>query len=110
MKKVTQYYTIILLATILIFCSCTDKNYPNAQCEDAVCTKDFRTILITIKDENLNPIAIDSFKVIDLSNGADITITLSTSGFQMAQQNGEYPLVNDMSFSENSQKQIQFYA
>ncbi|MCH2034201.1 MAG: hypothetical protein MK202_11890 [Tenacibaculum sp.] len=110
MKKITQYYlSIILLVTALSFSSCTDNNDPNAKCEDLFCTEEFRTILISIKDQNQTPVIIDSFKVIDLSNDNDITIPVSASGLQLYQQNGQYPLVNDMSFEQNVKTQIQFF-
>lgn len=105
MKKLLKSFALlIILFTTLIYNSCNS----NDDCEKTACTEEFRTILVSIKDQNQNPIALDSFEVINLQNGNKMTVSLSASGFEMAQQSGQYPLVNDLSLKTNQERQVQF--
>lgn len=61
-----------------------------------------------VKDQNENPVALDSFEVIDLENENKMTILLSPPEYNTAQENGAYPLVNDGSLDINQKKQIRF--
>jgi hypothetical protein len=107
--KSTKILNVMLLPFLLFAqISCNNDNDSNSPCEDVFCTLDFRTIIVIVKDQNENPVALDSFQVIDLENGNDITILLSPSNFITAQQTGKYPLVNDGSIDENQEKQVQF--
>ncbi|PKG42768.1 hypothetical protein, partial [Psychroflexus sp. MES1-P1E] len=96
----------LLLAITQISCN-SDDNY-NSDCENAACTYQFVTIVVSIRDQNENPVALDSFEVINIENGNDMTISLSSSEFGTAQQLGQYPLVDDLSINVNQERQIQF--
>ena len=98
---------LILLVAIPILISCnTDDSRSN--CDNISCTEEFRTIIVSIKDENQNPVALDSFEVLLTENGNNIAMSFSTSEFEEVQQLGEYPLVNDASFDLNQEVQIEF--
>jgi hypothetical protein len=94
------------MAIIQISCNSDDDN--NSDCENVACTYQFVTIVVSLKDQNENPVALDSFEVINVENENDITISLSSSDFELAQQLGQYPLVNDVSININQERQIQF--
>ncbi len=64
--------------------------------------------MVSIKDQNQNPIALDSFEVINLENGTDITVMLTSSEFEGAQEFGQYPLIQDGTLEVNQTQQIQF--
>ncbi|WP_299103872.1 hypothetical protein [uncultured Tenacibaculum sp.] len=103
-RLVNSIKVTVVLSTILLFISCNDNNI----CKDTVCTLEFRTILVSVKNQDQNPIALDSFKVINIQNNSDMTVSLSNSEFEAAQQSGKYPLVNDSSLNTNEERQVQF--
>ncbi len=109
MTKLIKSFVVVislLLATSQI--SCNSDGNSNSDCEDVVCTAEFVTIEVFITDQNQNPVALDSFEVINIENGNDMTISLSSSEYSIAQQHGQYPLVDDGSIDVNQERQIQF--
>lgn len=48
------------------------------------------------------------YKVVSTEIDQDFTIVLDESQLQIAQQNGIYPLVNDLSFEVNQMHQLRF--
>ncbi|WP_046746166.1 hypothetical protein [Kordia zhangzhouensis] len=107
-KSLRLFLIITSLFIITIPISCNNDDDSNSDCGNVVCTLEFRTIVISIKDQNQNPVALDSFEVINIENNDDMTILLSTSEFEMAQQFGQYPLLNDTSLEVNQEREIQF--
>ncbi|AXG70375.1 hypothetical protein KORDIASMS9_02614 [Kordia sp. SMS9] len=98
--------TSLFIATLLI--SCNNDDDSNSDCENVPCTTEFITIVISIKDQNQNPVALDSYEVINIETNEDMTILLSASGFEIAQQLGQYPLLDDGSLEANQERQVQF--
>ncbi len=80
----------------------------NAECRETVCTAIFVRINVTVSDQTQNPVALDSFTVINVANGNDMTITLSPSELTSARENGLYPLTQDGILDLNQIRQIQF--
>ncbi len=86
----TSVYSLLLL---LFFAGC-ENNDPN-DCINQACTEEFRTITVTIKDSENNPVALDSFKVTNLENGDDLSRELNNAEFEAMSENGVYPLFGD---------------
>jgi hypothetical protein len=99
---------LTFLFSTISFISCNDNNDTNLNCEQSVCTEEFRTILILVKDQNQNAVALDSFQTINTANGEDVTVTVSSSALDMARQFGQYPLLNDLSIDVNEEIEVQF--
>ena len=97
---------MLLIATTIV--SCKNDDRPETECEDAVCTLVFVMINVTITDQNQDPVALDSFQVVDLENGNDMTISLSASELEQARQTGTYPLITDGVLDVNQERQLQF--
>lgn len=111
MRAITNSYKLfktLFLILIFNFISCDDKNNINADCENVVCTFEHRTIDITVFYQNQNPVALDTFKVIDAVTGSDYTISLTANQFTIAQETGRYPLANDESFDVNQEHILEF--
>ncbi len=100
---------ILFLAVIGTQTSCNNNDDvgTDAQC-DEFCTTEFVTISVTITDQDQNSVALDSFNVVNLDTAQDITITLNEDEFEFAQQEGQYPLVNDGTFEKLQGADIQF--
>ncbi|CAL2084131.1 hypothetical protein [Tenacibaculum sp. 190524A05c] len=99
---------LTFLFSTISFMSCNDNNDTNVNCEQSVCTEEFRTILILVKDQNQNAVALDSFQTINTANGEDVTVSVSNSGLEMARQFGQYPLLNDSSLDTNEEIEVRF--
>lgn len=96
----------ILFAVIQISCSSDDDAI--SECQNTICTLQLVTISVSVIDQNQDPIALDSFKVIDLENGNDMTISLTPSQLTEIQELGNYPIIMDGTLGVNQEKQIQF--
>jgi hypothetical protein len=96
---------IPLLAIFILFISFSSCE-SNGAC--GACTDDLRQVSVTIIDQGQNPVALDNFQVINRENNQNITLELSDEEFQDAQQNGRYPLANDLSIATLEILQIQF--
>lgn len=82
----------ILLTLFLLGISC---NNDKTDCDGVVCTEEFRTIIVSIKDPMGNPVALDKFEVFDLDSGEDITREINANEFELMQQLGTYPIFGD---------------
>ncbi|MFS4492623.1 hypothetical protein [Maribacter sp. 2308TA10-17] len=70
-------------------------------CDEIACTEIYVTLLVYLKDASGLAISLDRFEVIDKDSSKNITIPLSDSGFQHAQQFGYYPLYDDSFLTKN---------
>lgn len=110
MYKVLKPFVFILFLAIINFqtaCNNNDDVDPDSIC-DEFCTTEFVTISVTITGQSQNPVALDSYSVVNLETAQDITITLNEAEFEFAQQEGRYPLVNDATFERLQGSNIQF--
>ena len=68
------------------------------------CTEEFRTIAVSVENQEGDPVALDSYRVINLDNGREITPDLSPDELQQMREQGRYPIIND-SYIEEYRKQ-----
>ncbi|WP_234424275.1 hypothetical protein [Aquimarina sp. Aq107] len=92
----------LLLTNIQMSCDDTDN------CEDAICTLVLIRISVSITDQDQNPIALDSYEVINLENGENITVSLPPAEQEQELQRGQYLLIEDDVLGVNQVQQIQF--
>tara|TARA_R110002049_G_scaffold117658_1_gene271237 strand:+ start:666 stop:1094 length:429 start_codon:yes stop_codon:yes gene_type:complete len=96
------------LLTVLLALNCSDNgtdDKPN--CLDTICTEEYRTITISVKDKDGVAMALDNFMVVDLSNGDDITLDASSSEYEWMTENGIYPLFSDKYVSKYRNKKLE---
>jgi len=110
MKTSIKLATIaVALFSTLFYTSCDpDDDSNSVGCEAIACTDVFVTIGVSIKDMNDAPVALDAFKVINTQDNSEVTIMLSPSDFEQAQQLGEYPIMDDANINENQELQLEF--
>ena len=96
----------LCMATLQI--SCNNDDDANTDCQNTICTLVLIRLLVTVTDQNQDPVALDSFQVIETETGNDITISLSASEFADAQQLGQYPLIEDGILGENQERELEF--
>lgn len=97
-----------LLLILFLGNACNKEENNSDDCSGNICTTDFRIITVSVSDASSNPVALDSFEVIDVSNGEIVTPSESTFSFQFAQEQGAYPLVTDGSIPLNQTRVLQF--
>lgn len=94
--NLSKMKTIVYLIFSLFLFGCISANDDNkSKCENIACTEEFLTILVNIKDDLTNPVALDGIKVIISENGNDITREVTNIEWQLFRQNGTYPLFGD---------------
>ncbi|MFC5046159.1 hypothetical protein ACFSTE_04675 [Aquimarina hainanensis] len=110
MIKLPKLFIVVLCSlSILSQFSCNnDDDDANTNCENIVCTAIFIRINVSITDEHQNPVALDSFKVINRIDGTDMTLSLSPSELSAAKELGQYPLVEDGVLGVHQQRHLQF--
>ncbi|WP_027392178.1 hypothetical protein [Aquimarina latercula] len=99
-------FKLIVILISLLFTSaqisCDDTN----NCEDAICTLVLIRISVSITDQDQKPVILDSYEVINLENGENITVSLSPAEQEL--QLGQYLLIEDDVLGVNQEQQIQF--
>ena len=95
-----------ILALLQTSCNSDDDN--SGDCDNIACTAIFIRINVTVVDENQDPVALDAFEVINTQNGQDMTIELSPSEFEGAQEFGLYPLIEDGVLGLNQERDVEF--
>ena len=89
---------------MIIFFGCT--NDDKSDCSDMACTEVFKTITVSIKNSNGNPIALDRFEVTIFDSGTDITRNVNETEYELMKQNGVYPLFGDENSEEYENKEL----
>lgn len=98
MKSITA---TLFTGLFLLFQSCSEKD---KEC-NGICSEEYRTIVVEIKDSEGEPVVLDSFKVEDLSSGRDLTIQPDDPAYM--RERGLYPIFSDRYAQEYRQRQIQ---
>ncbi len=81
----------LLFVSFAVAFSCDDEEKEQNRCVDVLCTEEFRTIAVKLKDHLGDPIALDSMKVFREQDGRDITMN---------------PLVDDFMLKELQDKKV----
>lgn len=95
--------SIVLLLLFFAGCAYTE----TTDCTNKACTEVFKTIAVTILDSDQNQVALDSFKVINLENGNDLTRIVHPAEFEAMMENGTYPLFGDEFVQEFRNKKVE---
>ncbi|WP_345005880.1 hypothetical protein [Snuella lapsa] len=98
---------LLILVLFHIVSACNNNDETDPSCANIACTEEFRTLTVTIKDTNDIPVALDSFKVIAVVSGNDLTRETSSSELALMQQNGTYPLFGDEYTNTYRNKEIE---
>lgn len=92
---------LLILTVMAIGCTKLVQDTDNStSCDNAVCTMEFRTVMVTVSNSDGIKVPLDSISVTDLKNNEDITRQLEPFEWEMAIEAGSYPLFGD----ENLQK------
>ena len=104
-------FFLYLSALCICLMSCTSSRVSdksNTDCVEVMCTQEYRTITVSIKDQNQNPVALDAFKVRNTENKVLVSLDLSSAQFEIAKQAGEYPITSDGNMNKNQELNLEF--
>jgi len=93
--RLLRMFMIVLVAITMVACNNNDDDNAISDCTEAVCTEVFITLTVFVQDQNEDVVVLDSFQVINLENGTDVTPDFSDFEFEQMQEFGSYPLTRD---------------
>lgn len=97
MKKISPFLFICIL--VLSQTACKDDD----NCDDKICTLEFKIITVEITDKDKNPVVLDSLAVINLENGENIT-----TSYDFQKEKGIYPMLTDGQVKPNINSELFF--
>ena len=96
-----SFNTILFAGLFILFLSCSEKD---KECS-GICSEEYRTIVVEIKDSEGEPVILDDYKVVEVSIGRDLTTRQDDA--VSIRGRGFYPLFTDLYAQEFRQQQIQ---
>ncbi|MDO1512749.1 hypothetical protein Q2T41_08790 [Maribacter confluentis] len=90
-------YKFLSFAFFIFIASCsnTDDTVKEDCNENTVCTQNFVTIGVTVKDASGVNVPLDRFKVVDTKTDEDITLVQNQEEFEDYAKDGYYPIFSD---------------
>ena len=87
----------IIVAFLSIFLvACNDKDDAEQQdCSEAICTLNFVTITVSVKDASGEPVSLDSYEIIDNETGENLATDFNGDEYQYLKEQGFYPILSD---------------
>lgn len=107
MKK---FLFILLLLPAAVFITCKDEDPKD--CAKATCSEQFNKIYMTVKGTNDLPVALDTFKLVNMLDKSDIKLNFTADEFAAMKTSGNYLLIDDslVPGHQNSQLVVEFSA
>ena len=100
--------SLVGLISLLLILNCNKNSEDDAlDCLNIACTEEYRTITISVKDQEGKAVALDDFQVVILPRGADITPDTGSSDYEWMMINGVYPLFSDKYSMEYRDKKLE---
>ena len=101
-----NYIAISTLLILLTACGSSDDD----PCEGLVCTEEFRVEYVTVVNQNQEPVALDEFLVVNMELNYPLRLSeeLTAEEFQLAREQGRYPLLTDSDLPPLQTTYIQF--
>lgn len=92
-----MYQKLILVLITIFIASCSNDNGTKEQdCSEPIaCTQNFVIIGVSVKDASGVNIPLDSFKVVDITTGKNITLVSNEEDFEGYKMDSFYPIFND---------------
>ncbi|MEP2056817.1 MAG: hypothetical protein ABJJ05_03370 [Maribacter litoralis] len=89
-----MFAKIIVVFLSLFLVACNDNDDAEQQdCSEAICTHNFVTITVSVKDEAGDAVSLDNFEVIDTATGENLAE--STTAEEYHNDQGIYPIISD---------------
>ncbi|WP_424003719.1 hypothetical protein [Maribacter sp. IgM3_T14_3] len=87
-------FIVAILSIFLV--ACNDKDDAEQQdCAETICTLNFVTITVSVKDASGEAIVLDTYMVIDNATVKDLAADLNGEEYQYLKEQGFYPILSD---------------
>ncbi|WP_405400344.1 hypothetical protein [Maribacter sp. Asnod2-G09] len=91
-----MFAKIILAFLSLFLVACNDNDDAEQQdCSEAICTLNFVTITVSVKDASGEPVSLDSYEIIDNETGKNLAADFNGDEYQYLKEQGFYPILSD---------------
>ncbi|WP_300024206.1 hypothetical protein [uncultured Maribacter sp.] len=90
----------VFLSIFLVACNDKDDAMEQQDCSTAICTLNFVTITVSVKDASGEAIALSSYEVIDTETGENIASDFNGDEYQYYKEQGLYPILSDANRSQ----------
>ncbi|MEP2238231.1 MAG: hypothetical protein ABJI22_07710 [Maribacter sp.] len=87
--------TFVFLSIFLVACNDKDDSIEQQDCSTAICTLNFVTITVSVKDALGEPIALNSYEIIDTETGKNLAADFNGDEYQYYREQGLYPILSD---------------
>ena len=108
MKKYARIALFFALPVIVITCKEEDQK----DCAKAICSEQFNSITVAVKDSTGQPVALDTFRLVNMLDKSAIKLSFTADDFAGMKTTGNYLLIDDSVVSQyqNSQIVVEFSA
>lgn len=110
-RRMKKLVSLIFLLMLVSNCDRNDDIEPEpVACTSVLCTLEFRTLNVLVKDNDGVSIPLDRFEVVDGNTSEDLTPELSSEELLAARQFGQYPIYSDafVSGNQNTERTLIF--
>ncbi len=91
-----MFKKLILVFMTVFMVGCTNDDGPKPiDCSAVFCTEEFVTLVVSVTDASGVAIPLDSFEVIDLDTGENLTLESNAQEFETYREQGTYPIFSD---------------
>jgi len=91
-----MFAKIIVAFLSLFLVACNDNDDAEQQdCSEAICTHNFVTITVSVKDASGEPVSLDSYEVNDTETGENLAADFNGEEYQYLKEQGFYPILSD---------------
>lgn len=101
MKPVLSIFVLVVLSPLFIYMSCKNTG-ASRNCEEAICTMEFRSLNVQIKDNAGNPVKFDEVFTLRVNTGERIRYDINTN------PDGSYTVLDDSYQKKLSQSTAEF--
>lgn len=99
--KLSLYFLLTLLA---VGCDSSDDR---PDCSAVACTLEFRTLTVSVSDPSGVAIPLESYQVIRVADGADVTPEYSPENLESYQNFNAYPILTDARGADLRNKRVE---
>ena len=91
-----MFAKIIVAFLSLFLVACNDNDDAEQQdCSEAICTLNFVTITVSVKDASGEPVLLDNYEVIDHETGENLAADFNGEEYKYLKEQGVYPILSD---------------
>ena len=92
---------------VLMITTCNNNQDEKNDCSEVICTMEFRSISVSLKDKSEMPVSLDRFKVTATETGKDMTRDVNDLNWELIRQTGNYPIFGDEFSKEYQNKEVE---